>query len=255
MQLTTAFNRLARTDLKLISRDSFLLLMFSFLIIISLVIRFALPALDGHLQSIGVMPGPNVADPLSAYFPLLIGYLIVFQGMLLAGAIYGFLLLDEKEDRTLVAMQVTPIKLSHFIGFRLITPAVLSFVAFFGMMLIVGMHIPPLLPAIAIAFSASFAAPITALFYAIFAQNKLQGFGIAKFTSVAGWIILAGWFIPKPFDWLAGIFPPFFSTKAYWMVLEGNPNWWIAILLGIVIQSALILVMLSMLRKNLQRLV
>ncbi len=47
MQLTTAFNRLARTDLKLISRDSFLLLMFSFLIIISLVIRFALPALDG----------------------------------------------------------------------------------------------------------------------------------------------------------------------------------------------------------------
>ncbi len=39
------------------------------------------------------------------------------------------------------------------------------------------------------------------------------------------------------------------------MVLEGNPNWWIAILLGIVIQSALILVMLSMLRKNLQRLV
>lgn len=250
----THMKQLFQTDLKLIARDNFLLLMFSFLIVISLVLRMALPALDKHFQTIGLMPGPNIAEPLSAYFPLLIGFLIVFQGMLLAGAIYGFLFLDEKEDKTLVAMQVVPIKISHYIGFRLAVPALISFFAFFGMMFVVDMHAPPWPQAIFIALTAMLTAPITALFYAIFAQNKLQGFGMAKFTSVAGWIILVGWFIPQPFDWLAGIFPPFFATKAYWMLLDGNPNWWIAILLGIVTQIALIMLMLGMLKKTLSKL-
>jgi fluoroquinolone transport system permease protein len=246
--------QLVQTDIKLIARDNFLLLMFSFLIVIALVLRFALPALDAHFQNIGLMPGPNFAEPLSTYFPLLIGYLIVFQGMLLAGAIYGFLFLDEKEAKTLVAMQVVPIKISHFIGFRLVVPALLSFVAFFGMMFVVGMHLPPWPQAIAIALTAMLTAPITALFYAIFAQNKLQGFGMAKFTAIAGWIILAGWFIPQPYDWLAGIFPPFFATKAYWMVLDGNPNWWISIALGLITQLLMTMAMLGMLRKTLSKL-
>ncbi|MCF4099601.1 hypothetical protein [Maritalea mediterranea] len=251
----THMKQLARHDLKLIARDRFLMLMFSFLLVISLVIRFALPALDAHFRTIGFMPGPDIAEPLSTYFPLLIGYLIVFQGMLLAGAVYGFMLLDEKGDKTLVAMQVVPIHMSQFIGFRLVMPALLSFIAFFGMMLIVGMHMPPLPAAIVIAASAALTSPITALFYAIFAQNKLQGFGMAKFTSVAGWVILIGWFIPQPFDWLASIFPPFFITKAYWMVLDGDPYWWVAIILGVISQLALIGVMLAMLRKTLQKLV
>lgn len=254
MLSTAHIKRLTQTDLKLIARDRFLLLMFSFMVIMALAVRFLLPALDQQLQANGIMPGPNFPDPLSAYFPLLIGYLIVFQGTLLAGAIYGFLFLDEKEDKTLVAMQVTPIKISQFIGFRLAVPALLSFVAYLGMIYTVGMHVPPLPQSIIIGATACLTSPITALFYAVFAQNKLQGFGMAKFTAVAGWVILGGWFIPQPFDWLAGIFPPFFATKAYWMVLDGDPNWWIAILLGIVTQLALILIMLSMLRKTLSRL-
>jgi fluoroquinolone transport system permease protein len=253
MQVLATAKNLAKTDLKLIARDNFLLLMFSFLIIISLVLRFALPALNTHLEINNIMPGPSIAEPLSTYYPLLIGYLIVFQGMLLAGAVYGFLILDEKQDQTLLAIRVTPIKMSNFVGFRLAVPALLSFVAFFAMMATTGMHIPPFPHAIAIAFAACLTSPITALFYALFAQNKLQGFGMAKFTAVAGWTILIGWFLPAPYDWLMGIFPPYFVTKAYWMLLENDPNWIMSLAAGIITQLALIWLMVKRFNTQLAR--
>lgn len=243
MTIFATAKKLAKTDLKLIARDNFLLMMFSFLILISLLLRFALPALNDHLMANNIMPGPAIAEPLSHYYPLLIGYLIVFQGGLLAGAVYGFLILDEKQDQTLLAMRVTPIKMSNFIGFRLVFPALLSFLAFFGMMAAVGMHNPPFPQSIAIAAGSCLVSPITALFYGLFAQNKLQGFGMAKFTAVAGWVILIGWFVPAPFDWLLGIFPPYLVTKAYWLLLDGEPTWTLALGLGIITQLALIWLM------------
>jgi fluoroquinolone transport system permease protein len=39
---------------------------------------------------------------------------------------------------------------------------------------------------------------------------------------------------------LIGIFPPWWISKAYWMALEGRSGWWVALILGIVLQIVLI---------------
>jgi len=91
-----------------------------------------------------------------------------------------------------------------------------------------------------IAAGAALAGPIASLFYAIFAENKVQGFAMAKFVGIAGWVILVGWFVAEPWQWLFGLFPPFLISKAYWMVLDGDGLWWVSLLAGIVLQAGLI---------------
>ena len=61
-----------------------------------------------------------------------------------------------------------------------------------------------------------------------------------KFVGLAGWVILGAWFVDIPWQWLFGLFPPYWVTKAYWMVLDGNSWWWVALVVGIVTQIGLI---------------
>lgn len=245
--------KITTNDFRIIGRDRFLQLMFGFVVIIALFLRFALPALNDNLAASGLMPGSFHAEPLSHFYPLLVGFMVVFQGALLSGAIYGFLILDEKEDGTLVAMQVTPVPTANYLGVRMYIPALVAAIVVFVQLHFVGIAVPELLDAIAISIGASLAGPIATLVYANFAQNKLQGFAIAKFVGVAGWIILIGWFIPEPAQWLFGLFPPFLISKAYWASLAGDPNWTWILLLGIVAQLALIALLVRRFRNTLNR--
>lgn len=51
---------------------------------------------------------------------------------------------------------------------------------------------------------------------------------------------MLGWFVPEPYQWLLGLFPPFWISKAYWMALEGRGWWWVALLAGVVLQLGVI---------------
>ena len=43
---------------------------------------------------------------------------------------------------------------------------------------------------------------------------------MAKFIGLGGLLILVGWFLPSPLDWLPGLFPPYLVAKAYWLSLS-----------------------------------
>ncbi len=98
----------------------------------------------------------------------------------------------------------------------------------------------PLWQMILIAAGGALTAPIVSLFLATFAENKVQGFAYSKFGGVSGWTIMIGFFVAEPFQWLIGLYPPFWISKAYWMALEGTELWWAALLVGIVSQAGLI---------------
>ncbi|NRA89382.1 MAG: hypothetical protein HRU28_18790 [Rhizobiales bacterium] len=53
---------------------------------------------------------------------------------------------------------------------------------------------------------------LSALFLVLTADNKIQGFAMGKFLSIGGWVMMVGWFIPQPWQWLVGIFPPFYYS-------------------------------------------
>jgi len=251
MKLSTLARHLSTNDSRLFGRDRFLQLMFAFVILIALFLRFAIPALNQNLITSGLMPGSFYPAPLSDFYPLLVGFLVIFQGALLSGAIYGFLILDEKEDGTLIAMQVTPVPTANYLAVRMLIPALFAAIIVLAQLYFAGIRVPPLATSIALAIGASFTGPIATLVYANFAENKLQGFAIAKFVGIAGWVILIGWFVPEPFQWALGLFPPFLINKAYWLSLAGDPNWIFVLLLGIALQIGLIWFLLQRFKSTL----
>lgn len=212
--------------------------MFGFVAVIGIALRWGLPALNTYLAETGVLPNSSVQQSLADYYPLLVAFMCLFQGTLIVGAIFGFMLLDEKDDNTLLAMMVTPIPLNQYVLYRVGLPSLFAFLIVIMLALFVGLALVPLGQLILLAIGASLSAPLASLFYGTFAANKVQGFAIAKFVGVAGWIILGAWFVREPWQWIFGLFPPYWISKAYWMALEHRPMWWAALVIGIVFQMA-----------------
>jgi len=240
MHMTQLVTKLGRNDAKLIGRDSFLIFMFVFAAIIALVLRLGMPALNSYLAETGVMPGETIKISFSDVYPMLVAYMALYTGALLVGTVFGFVLLDEKDQNTLKAMLVTPVPLSKYIMYRVGMSVVFAFVIILGMVLIINQSLLPLWQMILFAAAGALAAPIVTLFFAVLAENKVQGFAYSKFGGISGWFIMVGWFIPQPWQWICGIFPPFWIAKAYWLALDGSSWWWLVLLVGVVLELALI---------------
>ncbi len=240
MHMTQLARKLGSNDARLIGRDRFLLMMFGFVLYLAVALRFGLPWANTYLAEQGVLPNETIATPFADYFPMIVAWLAIFSGGILAGTIVGFMLLDEKEDNTIKAMLVTPVSLDQYVLYRVSGPVVLAFIIIMGLVLFINQALVPLWQLVLIAAGASLVAPIAALFFATFAENKVQGFAVSKFIGIAGWVIILGWFVDGPFQWLFGLFPPFLISKAYWMALDGQGLWWVALLGGIVLQAGML---------------
>lgn len=217
-------------DSRLILRDSFLRMMAAMIVLIALGLRFGLPPLTGYLEGLGLLPGAPGTEPASHYFPLALAYFSLFDGPLLVGFIFGFVVLDEKEDRTLDAMAVTPVALVDYMLWRSLLSWALGFGVTLAQMLFVGpaleqpgtdaAALPGVLPLINLCALAGLGAPLFMLFLSATASDKVQGFAMAKFIGLGGLLILVGWFLPSPLDWLPALFPPYLVAKAYWLSLS-----------------------------------
>lgn len=238
MQMTQLIRKLGRNDIKLIGRDSFLIFMFAFAVIISLALRFGLPWMNDYLAENGVLPNETMSQSLADFYPILVAYGAIFTGAVMVGTIFGFMLLDEKDDNTIKAMLVTPVSLKQYAFYRVGLPVVMAFFIIILDLLIINQALPQGWQLLMIAAAGSLAAPMVSLFYVIFAENKVQGFAMSKFIGVGGMVVLGGWFIPEPFQFLLGLFPPFWVSKAYWMALEGNDLWGLVLIIGVVVMLA-----------------
>ncbi len=240
MQMAQLVRKVGPVDVMVIRRDSFLISMFLFAVMIAVVLRFLLPWANATMADNGVLPNARFAMPLTAFYPMIVAFMTLYTGSLLVGTIFGFMLLDEKDDNTLTAMMVTPVPLHQYALYRVGVPVILAFFIILSMMLIINQTLLPLWQLTLLAAGGALTAPITSLFFATVAENKVQGLAYAKIGGISGWTIMLGWFVPQPLQWLIGLFPPFWVSKAYWMALEGRRWWEIVLLCGILLQIGLI---------------
>lgn len=236
----------ALNDLRLGARDSFLIMMAGMALAIGVIFRFLLPWADVYLAEAGLLPNEATNLRLSDLYPMLVSFIGIFQSAVLAGAIFGFLFLDEKDGNTLKALLVTPVRLGNYLAYRVAMPAIITFIVTLVIVPLIGQAQIGWTRLVAVAAGAAPAASLIVMFYALTAENKVQGFAMAKFVAIAGWIIPAAWFLPGPWQWLAALFPPYLAHKAYWMAEAGAPLWWLVLLVGLVWQLAALVVMARM---------
>jgi len=249
MQITQLISQLSRNDLKLIGRDSMLVGVLFFLVLIALVLRFGLPWLNTELTQNGIMPSQNINQYFSDFYPLVVAVMVLFNVAAMVGFVFGFILLDEKDDNTLKAMLVTPTPFNHYLIFRTGVPALLAFISVVGICLCVNQALVSFWQLISLALGACLMAPITLLILAILSENKMQGFVYGKFISLASWIIILSWFAAEPWQWVFGLFPPFLISKAYWMALNSDELWWLVLTIGIVLQLGLVYILVKVFNK------
>lgn len=201
-----------------IRRDSLLSWMIGMPLFTALLIRLALPRLAGWLAT-------TYAFDLTPYDGLLLSVLLVFITPILLGAVIGFLLLDERDDQTLLALQVTPLPLNRYLLYRLGLPVVLSM----GMNLLIvpltGIDALPFPTQVPVVLLAALEAPLLALFLATFAENKVAGFALMKGINAVLFLSIVAYFVPPPWQGLAALIPTYWPLKLWWVLSAGGSGW------------------------------
>jgi len=242
---------LAAGDARGVGRDPLLRWLIGYPIALALLLRWGVPAL---------------ARPIEARFDVaLLDYgVLIASGMvellpILVGMVVGFMLLDERDDRTLAALQVTPLGLNGYLAYRVALPVVASVVTTVAAVPLVGLTPIALGPLLAIAVGAAPLAPLFALFLAAFAGNKVEGFALTKASGMLFVPPVIAYFVAPPWQWLFGVVPTYGPLKAFWTQQgvgwaagpsPGAGCYLVPLAIGLVLQAALLRWLLRRVRRS-----
>lgn len=229
-----AMAALARVDVKNVSRDSLTRFLIAYPFLLGLLFRYLVPLVDQRLEA---------TFDLTPYYPLIVGFFGILITSSLAGYVIGFLLLDERDDHTLLALRVTPLTMQRYLTYRLLTPVLIGLAAAFIAIPLMDLMELPYLKLLPITLVAALMAPIFALLLAALASNKVQGFAVMKGLGLLFLAPFAAWFIAEPWQFLLGLFPTYWPVKAFWVMLDGG-NWGWFLLAGVVVSFVWIGVLL-----------
>ncbi|HEU5087546.1 MAG TPA: hypothetical protein VFT99_08880, partial [Roseiflexaceae bacterium] len=196
----TQFSRLralSAIDAESVVRDPMLRWLVVLPLGIALVVRVGLPLV---LAQLGRLAGQNLGwlqAPLAAYIN-------VSLAPMLAGSVVGFLLLDQRDDGTLLALRVTPLAPDWYVAYRLAAPLIVATLMAWLALLLSGSAGLTAWTALLAAAGAAPLAPLIALALAVAARNKVEGFAFSKAASVLQVAPLAMLFLPASWQlWFA----------------------------------------------------
>jgi fluoroquinolone transport system permease protein len=224
MRAVAVIRALGPIDVLNVRRDSLLRWMFAMPLFIALIVRFGTSPVAAWLES-------RWAVTLEPHLPLVASFLAMVTPMLY-GTVIGFLLLDQKDDHTLTALQVTPLTTGGYLVYRLGAPVVLSVLMTLAVLAVSGIATIPLPEQLMVAIAAAPLTPAFAVFLAAFARNKVQGFALMKASGVINWPPVIAYFVHSEWQWMFGLCPTFWAVKLYWELEAGGSNAWWILLVG-----------------------
>jgi fluoroquinolone transport system permease protein len=238
MNAINALKALGPIDARSVHRDSLLRWMIILPLLFALGVRWFFPLIFvrlGLLFEFDLMP----------YYPAIMSTLLLMLIPVLAGTVIGFLLLDQRDDQTLTALQVTPMSLATYLIYRFTVPLLLSMLITliaFPLAGVARLSFPSLLLVIV---AAAPQAPLFALFLAAFAQNKVQGFALTKASGILLWPPLIAYFVQSNWQFAFGLVPTYWPAKLLWTLAAGEANAWLYLVVGLVYQSLLMVVLMA----------
>jgi len=209
----------ALTDFKNIRRDSLLAFMLAVPWLLVVVFRLVLPPVRNWLAA-------TYQIALEPYYPLILSMLIILQLPFLFGVVYGFLILDEKDEHILMALQVTPVTISGYVRYRITAALIFSLVYVMLILAATGMADLPQLAAFSPAvFLGGLLSVLLMLFLIVFAGNKVEGLALMKGMGILMMGPLAAFFMESKWQILLGILPSYWPAKVFWLISDGKAVW------------------------------
>jgi fluoroquinolone transport system permease protein len=229
-----ALRALSTVDALSVSRDSLLRGM--------ILVPLGLAVASRWLFSPAIAPiGALLRFDLQALYPQLMSYVLLLLAPAICGMVVGFILLDQRDDRTLTALQVTPLPLTSYLAYRLATPMLLSLAMTLIALPLSGMVSLSPIELLLVALAAAPLAPLAALFLGAFAANKVQGFAIQKAMGVFLLAPFIGTLLPMPWQLLTGLVPTYWPAALLWALDAGSAYAWALLPIGLAYQGVLLL--------------
>jgi len=211
---TSVIRTLAVADARLLWRDPLLKWVLGLPLGLALLLRLLIPRTREALIASGFDIAPYSALVMS-------GYLMTAPGIV--GMVIGFLLLDERDARTLSALRVTPISMRRYLAYRIGLPLVLGTASTLLGYPLIGLTPIPFASLLTIAAVAGVSAPLLTLVLASAAPNKVAGFAVVKVLNGVNLLPVAAFFLPLPLQYIAGVIPTYWPMRALWSAAEGEP--------------------------------
>ncbi|MEO1083119.1 MAG: hypothetical protein AAFY88_02650 [Acidobacteriota bacterium] len=209
---------LLRVDVLRVRRDRFLLGLIVLIFSMCLGLRMAIPWIAREVWV-------RWAFDLEPYFVLLGGHISVVVPTVTMSILGGFLVLEMREEGVLRALLASPVPLRRYLHGLAVAFALGATVLAVAHAALIGLALPPWTALAVIAAASSVAAAPQALFVAAASKNKVEAMAYTKVVSGVAPIALAAFFIPEPWQWLCGVYPPYWAVKAYWLAYAGDGGW------------------------------
>jgi fluoroquinolone transport system permease protein len=230
----SVFRALAYADSRMLWRDPLLGWILALPIALALLLRPLIPRVQEALLT-------GAGFDLTPYYPLVMGgYLMTAPGMV--GMVIGFLFLDERDARTLTALRTTPLSMRQYLGYRVALPLILGTLSTLIGYPVTGLTPLPMAALLPMAIIASLSAPLLALVLAVAAPNKVAGFAVVKVLNAVNLLPIVAYFVPRPVQFAAGVFPTYWPMRALWSAAGGETYGGYLVIGGIASVLALLLV-------------
>lgn len=233
--MKTPVSVLAGGDLKLIVRDSTLVMALFGPIAITLLLFF-LPAIEGLIQS-------KIGFDLTPFRSFIVIFLSLVPGMLFA-MIYGFIILDERDEDVIDFISITPLRKQGYLSYKLIMPMLLSAGFFLFIIFTTSLIRFNSVHAIAVAVMAALEAAIGTLFLVSFSENKVEGLAFSKVMGIMYLAIPLVFFWNSGWHWLSAFLPPFWIAQAFVHSQSASMWIWFDLVMGIAVHLVVLLLFL-----------
>ncbi len=223
MRAALALKALSLNDMRLVRRQALLAYMVVFPVLFALLARWGIPELAVWMEP---------WFDLEPYYPLVVSLGFVLTTPFYYGFVIGFLLLDERDDRTLTALRVTPLPMRLYLVYRVTGLMIMCLIGTWIAVPLSGLVDIPFRQLTEVALLASAEAAIVALFLASVAANKVEGFALVKALGILVIGPLLGYFMEPTWQWLVGVLPSFWPARAFWRACAGQPGYLSDLLIG-----------------------
>ncbi|WHT22592.1 ABC transporter permease [Crossiella sp. CA-258035] len=225
---------LARNDMRGARRD----LLVSGVLLAPLVwiaaVRFGTPLVTRFLAE-------RYRFDLVPHYPLvLVGFLLLTSAIVI-GAVVGLLVLEERDAGTLIALQVSPLPMRAYLGYRGLLGVTVT--AVYVLATMSASDLLPwrlLLPLVPIALLTGCSALVVTLVILLLAKNKVEGIAVVRALGivVAGLPLLPT-FLDTDWDLAFGLVPSYWPAQAF-LTAAGGGAWWPYLVAGLAYHGLLI---------------
>ncbi|MEM8770174.1 MAG: hypothetical protein AAGD92_00870 [Pseudomonadota bacterium] len=222
---------LIAADMRNVARNRLLALLAFMPLIVVLIYRFLIP----DEAALTALANERFSFDLEAFRPLIVNALNNLHALLMAifvglsasmiGAVYGLLLVEEREERLMASLRVMPVSFAAYMIARLGLPTLIAMIITTLAYPVAGMAPLPMGKVFAIAAAGATLVPVITLGVVAFAPGRVAALALVRLFTLAAVLPVTAWFISPPTEWLFASIGAYWQMRALWSGMVGGPVW------------------------------